>query len=100
MSRISEVSAAVSELREAASLITEVANYLAELFSTPADAPEETPVIKLEDVRSVLANASRSGHTTEVRELLLKYGADRLSGIDPGNYAALLKDAEVFQDAT
>ena len=52
--------------------------------------------IKLEDVRAVLAEKSRAGHTAEVRTLLQKYGAAKLSAVDPANYEALLKDAEVI----
>lgn len=37
---------------------------------------------------------SRKGHTAEIRELLQKYGAAKLSGIDPANYQALLTDVE------
>jgi hypothetical protein len=47
-------------------------------------------------VRAVLAEKSRSGHTEEVRALLNKHGADKLSEIDPAEYAALLAEAEVL----
>ena len=57
--------------------------------------PEERP-LTLEEVRAVLAEKSRSGHTEEVRELLNKHGADKLSEIDPAEYAALLAEAEVL----
>lgn len=57
--------------------------------------PEEKP-LTLEEVRAVLAEKSRAGHTAEVRELLNKHGADKLSDIDPAEYAALLADAEVL----
>ena len=57
--------------------------------------PEEKP-LTLEEVRAVLAEKSRSGHTEEVRELLAKHGADKLSEIDPAKYPALLADAEVL----
>ena len=40
--------------------------------------PEEKP-LTLEEVRAVLAEKSRAGHTEEVRELLNKHGADKLS---------------------
>lgn len=55
---------------------------------------EESVKIKLEDVRAVLADKSRIGHTAAVRELLAQYGASKLSEIDPQKYPALLKDAE------
>ena len=57
--------------------------------------PEEKP-LTLEEVRTVLAEKSRSGHTDEVRGLLNKHGADKLSEIDPAEYAALLAEAEVL----
>ena len=57
--------------------------------------PEEKP-LTLEEVRAVLAEKSRSGHTEEVRALLNKHCADKLSEIDPAEYAALLAEAEVL----
>ncbi len=47
----------------------------------------------------MLADKSRSGHTDEIRDLLQKYGASRLSQVDPENYEALMKDAEELKDA-
>jgi len=68
----------------------------------PAPAPADPPpkAITLEEVRAVLAEKSHDGFTAEVRELLQKYGAQKLSGVDPKHYAALLKDAEVLGHAT
>lgn len=57
--------------------------------------PEEKS-LTLEEVRAVLAEKSRAGHTAEVKELLNKHGADKLSEIDPSEYPALLADAEVL----
>ena len=66
-----------------------------------AEQPEEVPAseekpLTLEQVRAVLAEKSRAGHTAEVRALLLKHGADKLSEVDPVKYPALLADAEVL----
>lgn len=60
-----------------------------------AAEPEEKP-LTLEEVRAVLAEKSRAGHTAEVKALLTKHGADKLSDIDPAEYPALLADAEVL----
>ena len=49
-----------------------------------------------EQVRAVLAEKSHDGKTEAVRELLQKYGAPKLSAVDPKHYPALLKDAEVL----
>lgn len=105
MGKISELDMAIKDLRSAASTINNVANALAELFSTTADeapdaaAPAE-PQLTLEQVRAVLADKSRKGHTAEIRALLQKYGAAKLSGIDPANYKALLADVEGLTDAS
>ena len=64
----------------------------------PADPPPKA--ITLEEVRAVLAERSHDGYTDQVRGLLQKYGAEKLSGVDPKHYAALLKDAEVLGHAT
>lgn len=65
----------------------------------PAAEAAQEPEQKLEDVRAVLADMSRKGHTAETRELLGKYGASKLSGVDPANYRALLKDVEGLDHA-
>ena len=57
--------------------------------------PEEKP-LTLEEVRAVLAEKSCAGHTEEVRALLNKHGADKLSEIDPAEYAALLAEGEAL----
>lgn len=61
----------------------------------PSPVPEEKQ-LTLEEVRAVLAEKSRAGHTAEVRALLIKHGADKLSDIDPAEYPVLLTDAEVL----
>ena len=63
--------------------------------TSPTPASEEKP-LTLEEVRMVLAEKSRAGHTAEVRALLVKHGAEKLSDIDPARYPALLADAEVL----
>lgn len=50
--------------------------------------------IKFEDVRGLLATKSQAGMTDKVRGLIQKYGATKLSEIDPKHYADVLKDAE------
>jgi len=53
---------------------------------------EVKPTLKLEDVRKVLVNKSREGYTKQIRDLLIKYGADKLSEIKPENYQTLLDE--------
>ena len=65
-----------------------------------ADEPlkAEKP-LSLEDVRAVLAEKSRDGYTADVRALLQKHGAGKLSEVSPAEYAVLLKEAEVLGNA-
>ena len=106
MGKISELDMAIRDLRSAAATINDVADTLAEVFSaesagkTPDAATPAEPALTLEQVRAILANRSRQGHTAEIRALLQKYGASKLSGIAPANYKALLADVEVLTDAT
>jgi hypothetical protein len=60
--------------------------------------PAKKP-LTLEDVRKVAADKSRQGFTDEVRVLIQKYGANKLSGMDPAKYDAFLKDLEVIGHA-
>ena len=53
---------------------------------------DESP-LSLIDVRKILAEKSRDGHTDQVRMLLQKYGADKLSAIDPAHYRNLADEA-------
>lgn len=104
MSKIKLLLDVVGNLRSLADSVQAVAEAMA--GNEPANtAQPETPVpaketdqavkvVTLEQVRAVLADKSQQGFTAEVRTLLEKYGAPKLSQIDPVNYAALLADAE------
>lgn len=96
---MTELDAVISELRTATAAIDEAVNTLAEMFGgcrEPQPQPEPVPVITRKDVRAILAEKSSKGFTAEVRELLKAHGADKLSGIDPAEYPALIKEAEAI----
>lgn len=58
-------------------------------------APEEkTETVTFVQLRSRLSEISRAGHTQEVKELIAKYGAEKLSDIAEADYAAVLAEAE------
>ena len=107
MSKMSDMAQTIEELRSAAAAITDVANWLAQRFGSTngtelvsETVSEQKPTLTLEQVRAVLADKSRAGHTTQVRELLEKHGVTKLSQIDPRDYATILKEAEEFEHAT
>lgn len=68
----------------------------AEPAAQPKPATQFEP-IPLEKVRAVLADKARLGRTAEVKALLQKHGAQKLSEIDPGEYASLLAEAEALR---
>ena len=99
MSKMIELDLCVGELRSAAQSLNTVADSLTSLFSgsQPESSVQSTlKPLTLEEVRAVLAEKSRNGHTAKIRELLEKHGAAKLSEIDPQKYAALLAEAEVL----
>lgn len=56
----------------------------------------EAPLVTLEEVRAVLAEKSHEGKATEIKALLEKYGAQKLSSVDSAQFGALLVDAEAL----
>ena len=119
MSKMSQLAAELDELRHCGEILIGISDTLREMFSggeeTPAEKPKgkakmaktapakesEKPAepekqLTLADVRAVLAEKSRAGFTEEVKALIAKHGADRLSEVPETEYAALLADAEVL----
>lgn len=54
----------------------------------------ETKTVTFVELRSRLAEISRAGHTAEIKELIAKFGAEKLSDVAETDYAALLTEAE------
>lgn len=116
MSKMKLLLDVVSDLRSLADSLQAVADAVAQggqeqpdqtTEEKPTQKPEKKNVAKqvekaepkpltLEQVRAALAEKSRAGHTAEVKTLLIKHGADKLSDIDPAEYPALLAEAEVL----
>ncbi len=116
MSKMKLLLDVVSDLRSLADSLQAVADAVAQggqeqpdqtTEERPAQEPEKKTAAKkeekaepkpltLERVRAALAEKSRAGHTSEVKALLIKHGADKLSDIDPAEYLALLAEAEVL----
>ena len=97
----------ILQIADNMALLAKSVRHFAEnmLIPTPAEeVKEEAPArprqpekaVTLEEVRAVLAAKSAAGKNAEVKSLISKYGADKLSAVEPGCYAALLKDAEVL----
>ena len=59
-------------------------------------AADSKKAVAIEDVRAVMAQKTQEGKSQGIKELLQKYGAVKLSGVDPEHYPALLKEAKVL----
>ena len=91
----------VEDLKKLSDSVQTVCNYVMEGLSEEAPkaieakpTKKEESAITLEQVRSVLAQKSQKGFTTEVRAIIQKYGASRLSEMNPKDYASVIEAAE------
>ena len=88
------------EIKEDAENLASSIGVLLTALESDEELPKEEKVkqeertYEIEDVRKILADKSRLGHTAKIRELLEKYGAKKLSEIEPSNYKDLIADVE------
>ncbi len=87
-----------SQLAEGFELLAAGYRSLAEqgAEATPEAGPEPTKKITIEQVRAVMSAKSDEGKTAQVKALLMKYDAGRLSGVKPEDYADLLREVEAL----
>ena len=114
MSKMSELSVVLQELKECGEKLVSVSEELKDIFSEAepekkkAPAKKKEPEVKAEpeepkkeytftEVRTFLADKSRAGHTAEVKKILAAHGADKLSDLDKAEYAAVMAEAEVLE---
>jgi hypothetical protein len=83
--------------------LKKLADNLDTLSKDLKEAPEvdkakesKEEIITLEKVRAVLADKSREGKQAEVKDLIVKYGANKLTALDQACYKDLLKEAETL----
>ena len=89
------------EIKEDAENLASSIGVLLKALESDEEVPKEGEEVKqeektyeIEDVRKILADKTRLGHTAKIRELLEKYGAKKLSEIEPSNYKGLVADVE------
>ena len=76
--------------------VMDLAEQVSQAVPAPIEVKPEAPTVTLEEVRAVLAQKSNEGKGTEIRALLEKYGAQKLSSVDSAQFGALLVDAEAL----
>lgn len=52
--------------------------------------------VTVEDIRAVLAQKSQDGKSKEIKELLGRFGAVKLSAVKPEDFPVLLQEAQVL----
>ena len=91
-----------SQLAEGFALLADGYRSLAEqgAEATTVAAPEppkkEDKPITIEQIRAVMSAKSDEGKTAQVKALLMKYDAGKLSGVKPEDYPDLLREAEAL----
>lgn len=66
------------------------------LNETIAEDKTNEPTITLEEVRTVLAKLAQDGKQAELKALIGKFGANRLSEVESKHYPAILKEVEAM----
>lgn len=83
-----------------------LADSIEAYFSSKEAVPDKQEVVKpkeelataevkqptLEEVRAAMAEKNREGHREAVKGILHKYGASKLTALDPIHFAQALKD--------
>ena len=91
-----------AELETCGQALLKIAEALQAKEKAPIPEPQKqepaSQKFTLEEVRKV-ADKSRQGFTEEVRNLIHRYGAEKLSSLDAVKYEAFLKDLEVMGHA-
>lgn len=99
MAKMSELDGLLTGLEEHSLGVLEAVKGIREILAgTKAEeAAEKLPEKKpftLEDVRAALLDKRKAGFKDEVKALLVRHGAERLTEIDPAEYDAMMEEAE------
>ena len=112
MSKMNELSQVLDELVACGERLIRTANALRDIFSAepePETQPEtkEAPaaasraeqptVYTFAEVRKAFSAKSHAGYTEQVRALITRYGADKLSAVKEEDYPALMADLEALE---
>ena len=90
--KVSSNNAEASTSKEAPETIQpDVVDTKESQVDTPPEVKEEKQPT-LEEVRAAMAEKNREGHREKVKAIIHKYGANKLTALDPKHYAQVLKE--------
>lgn len=97
MKIINALSVLTAALQELTEQTTEKYLNTFETIYEPVAEEKPTPqTVDFIQLRKRLSEISRTGHTEEIKELLLKHGAEKLSELNESDYATVLAEAEAL----
>ncbi len=104
MSKMSELAQVLDELTACGEKLTATAEAIRRMFMETDEPAEEQPEQKPEpekkytfaEVRKAFSAKSHAGYTDQIRELIARYGADKLSAVKEEDYPALMADLEAM----
>lgn len=105
MSKMSELSRVLDELVACGEGLIRTANAIRDIFTAETDEqPKPIPSAEAQaeepkeytfvDVRKAFSAKSHAGYTEQVKALITKYGAVRLSAVKEEDYPSLMADLE------
>ena len=104
MNKMEEVLKALADIAACGEYLTQLANSTRELLeekaepgTQPAPPAEEPKKYTFAEVRKAFSAKSHAGYTAEVKALITRYGADKLSAVKEEDYPRLMEDLEAIE---
>ena len=108
MSKMKELSMVLDELVNCGQGLIDAANALRKFYNSPAEedsepeqaAPVPQPATKhyeFIDVRKAFPAKARAGFNAEVKAIITKHGADKLSAVPESEYPVLMAELEAIK---
>lgn len=92
--KLKELETQIDQTKETVQSIRQLLSSNENESSNDDRQPKRNPVEDKVTVRKMLAKKSAEGYTKQVKELLQKFGAEKLSDVDPKDYEDLYYSAE------
>ncbi|NLK23258.1 MAG: hypothetical protein GX309_04560 [Clostridiales bacterium] len=81
----------INDLKSLIGHLEELQNTQEQNGISPKDVEKK---VTIEEVRAILAEKSKDGKVKEVKALIKKHGADKLTALNPDCYKEILKEAK------